>query len=207
MTFKTEQEKFWAGEFGENYILRNQGPELLASNLALFSKALAKANNLSSMIEFGANIGMNIKAMQILFPRQEQFAIEINAKAADELEAIIAPSHVFRTSILDYASDKKYDLALIKGVLIHINPDELPLVYEKLYNATSRYMLICEYYNPSPVKIDYHGQSDRLFKRDFAGELLKTYNDLELIDYGFAYRGDPNFPQDDCTWFLMKKVG
>ncbi len=206
MTFKTEQEKFWAGEFGENYISRNQGPELLASNLAFFSKALAKANGLASVIEFGANIGMNIKALQILFPKQEQFAIEINAKAADELETIIPSSHVFRNSILEFSNKKKFDLALIKGVLIHINPDELPGVYEKLYNAASRYMLVCEYYNPSPVKIDYRGQTDRLFKRDFAGEILKTYPDLELIDYGFAYRGDPNFPQDDITWFLMQKA-
>ena len=26
-----------------------------------------------------------------------------------------------------------------------------------------------------------------------------------LVDYGFAYRHDPNFPQDDITWFLMEK--
>jgi pseudaminic acid biosynthesis-associated methylase len=207
MTFKTEQEKFWAGEFGENYISRNQGPELLASNLAFFSKALAKANGLQSVIEFGANIGMNITALKILFPNQDQFAIEINAKAADELETIIPSSHVFRDSILEFSNDKKFDLALIKGVLIHINPDELPKVYEKLYNSASRYVLVCEYYNPSPVTIDYRGQTDRLFKRDFAGEILKAYPDLQLIDYGFAYRGDPNFPQDDITWFLMQKAG
>lgn len=40
MTFKTEQEAFWAGEFGNAYIHRNQGDALLASNLNLFSKAL-----------------------------------------------------------------------------------------------------------------------------------------------------------------------
>jgi hypothetical protein len=28
MTFKTEQEKFWAGEFGNEYINRNQGEQL-----------------------------------------------------------------------------------------------------------------------------------------------------------------------------------
>lgn len=40
MTYKTEQEAFWAGEFGNAYIHRNQGDALLASNLNLFSKAL-----------------------------------------------------------------------------------------------------------------------------------------------------------------------
>jgi spore coat polysaccharide biosynthesis protein SpsF len=27
--FKTEQESFWAGEFGDEYVQRNQGDELL----------------------------------------------------------------------------------------------------------------------------------------------------------------------------------
>jgi spore coat polysaccharide biosynthesis protein SpsF len=26
-----------------------------------------------------------------------------------------------------------------------------------------------------------------------------------LVDYGFAYHRDPNFPQDDITWFLLEK--
>jgi len=28
---------------------------------------------------------------------------------------------------------------------------------------------------------------------------------MKLIDYGFNYRNDPSFPQDDITWFLMEK--
>lgn len=44
-----------------------------------------------------------------------------------------------------------------------------------------------------------------LFKRDFAGEMLEKYQDLQLVDYGFVYHGDANFPQDDLTWFLLEK--
>ena len=33
MTLKTEQEAFWAGDFGTEYIQSNQGDALLASNL------------------------------------------------------------------------------------------------------------------------------------------------------------------------------
>jgi hypothetical protein len=100
---------------------------------------------------------------------------------------------------------RKAQLSFIKGVLIHINPDHLQEVYEKLYNASEKFILVAEYYNPSPVAIPYRGHDDRLFKRDFAGELLEKYSDLELVDYGFAYRRDPAFPQDDITWFLMRK--
>ena len=53
--------------------------------------------------------------------------------------------------------------------------------------------------------IDYRGHTDKLFKRDFAGELLDRHKDLRLMDYGFVYHGDPKFPQDDITWFLLEK--
>lgn len=52
--------------------------------------------------------------------------------------------------------------------------------------------------------VKYRGNEDRLFKRDFAGELIDKYN-LNLIDYGFTYHRDSYFPQDDSTWFLLEK--
>ena len=47
---KTEQEKFWAGEFGDEYISRNRSSELLASNLNFFSKALKTSSNISNVL-------------------------------------------------------------------------------------------------------------------------------------------------------------
>lgn len=90
------------------------------------------------------------------------------------------------------------------GVLIHINPDMLGQAYEHLYNAANKYVLINEYYNPSPVEVTYRGHEARLFKRDFAGEMMDRY-DLTLVDYGFTYHRDPD-PLDDLTWFLLKKA-
>jgi spore coat polysaccharide biosynthesis protein SpsF len=54
------------------------------------------------------------------------------------------------------------------------------------------------------VEIDYRGHSGKLFKRDFAGEMLDRFPDLKLVSYGFCYHRD-EFPQDDSTWFLMEK--
>jgi pseudaminic acid biosynthesis-associated methylase len=154
-------------------------------------------------IEFGANIGMNLKALKLLHPAQEQHGIEINADAARELALIIPTTQVHNSSILDFNPQQTWDLTLIKGVLIHINPNELALVYDKLVAACGKYLMVAEYYNPAPVAIPYRGHSDRLFKRDFAGEIMDRHSQMELIDYGFSYRRDPNFPQDDITWFLM----
>lgn len=204
--FKTEQEQFWARQFGDEYIDRNRSAQLLASNLYFFSNALKGARGITSCIEFGANIGMNLRALKLLYPEILLRGIEINQKASEELAELIGENNTFNQSIFDFsASDIKVDLALIKGVLIHINPNMLGAVYEKLYHASSKYILIAEYYNPSPVTIPYRGHEDKLFKRDFAGEFLERYPDTELVDYGFSYRKDPSFPQDDITWFLIKK--
>jgi pseudaminic acid biosynthesis-associated methylase len=185
---------------------RNQGSELLASNLNFFVRSLNAAKNVDTCIEFGANIGMNLKALQLLYPQQQQYGIEINNSAADKLKTVIPAAHVFNTSIFDFPVSDTYDLTLIKGVLIHINPNELNSVYEKLVASCEKYLLVAEYYNPSPVAIPYRGHSDRLFKREFAGEIMSNHPEMQLIDYGFSYRNDPNFPQDDITWFLMEKV-
>jgi pseudaminic acid biosynthesis-associated methylase len=205
--FKTEQEAFWAGEFGDDYIDRNRGDVLLASNLDFFSKSLKSARGLSSCIEFGANIGMNLRALRLLYPRQLQAAVEINKAAAEQLSDVVPPGQVYNTSVLEFVPDRQWDLALIKGVLIHINPDVLPTVYDKLVTACGRYLLVAEYYNPSPVSISYRGHQERLFKRDFAGEIMERHPQMTLVDYGFVYHRDPVHPQDDITWFLMEKTG
>lgn len=204
VAFATEQEAFWAGEFGDDYTRRNVGAQWVASNLALFAKVLARTENVRSVLELGANLGLNLRAIRQLLPSAELVAVEINAQAVAELERL-GDLAVHHTSILDFQPPAPSDLVLIKGVLIHLNPDKLPQVYDLMHAASARYICLAEYYNPSPVAIPYRGHTDRLFKRDFAGELLKRHADLRLLDYGFVYHGDPNHPQDDITWFLIEK--
>lgn len=204
-TYKTDQEAFWAGEFGDAYVARNEGAQWIANNLALFSRILARTGNVGSVIEFGANIGLNLQAIRHLLPAAELAAIEINAQAVAELSKMPRLT-VHHGSILDFRTGQPADFALIKGVLIHINPEKLTEVYDSLHAASRRYICLAEYYNPQPVAIPYRGHADRLFKRDFAGEMLSRFSDLRLVDYGFVYHGDPHFPQDDITWFLMEKT-
>ena len=202
--YKTEQEEFWAGGFGDQYTNRNQGEGMVAANLALFSRILERTQSVCSAIEFGANIGLNLEALRVLIPGIELSAIEINRTAVDELEKL-GGVKIYPQSILDFQPDYPRDLVLIKGVLIHINPASLPDVYDLLYNSSKRYICVAEYYNPSPVEVPYRGNKEKLFKRDFAGEMLDRFPDLHLVDYAFVYHRDSNFPQDDITWFLLEK--
>ena len=202
--FKTEQEVFWSGEFGDNYIDRNRSKELLSANTSLFASILSSSGKIDSILELGCNIGMNLESIKSLLPEVKLSGIEINKKAISKIKNL-EQIEVFHDSILEIEMDRSFDLTLIKTVLIHINPEELDKVYSRLYKFSNKYICIAEYYSPSPVEVNYRGHSDKLFKRDFAGELMRKYPDLDLIDYGFIYHNDPVFPQDDINWFLLMK--
>lgn len=201
---RTPQEQLWAGEFGNDYIVRNRDTALLDSNRALFAKILSHTQGLTSAIELGPNIGNNLRALHDLAPAVELHGVEINATAAAEIQAW-GGATVEVASLLDFVPSRQWDLSFTKGVLIHLPPESLPDTYAKLVAASSRYVMVCEYYNPTPVEVPYRGHEHALFKRDFAGEILDAHPDLLLVDYGFTYHRDPLHPLDDSTWFLMEK--
>jgi spore coat polysaccharide biosynthesis protein SpsF len=205
-SFKTEQETFWAGSFGDSYIERNSDPSLISYKTVIFSKIIERTNNISHVLEFGANIGLNLLAIKNLIPKCSFGAVEINESAIKSLESI-SNVQIFRGSVFDFSSNDlgKYDLTFTFAVLIHINPNLLSEIYSRLYECSRSYICLIEYYNPTPVEVKYRGYSKRLFKRDFAGEMLDKYPDLKLIDYGFQYHRDYSFPLDDYTWFLLQK--
>ena len=206
MTRSTEQERFWEAEFGDGYTDRNRGTGWLASNAAFFSRVLSRTNGVNSILELGSNIGLNLQAMQLLLPEAALSSVEINQKAAGELMKRIPDVDLHLTSILEFEPQQTWDVVFTKGVLIHINPDRLSDVYELMYACSSRYILVSEYYNPKPTEVSYRGHSKRLFKRDFAGEIMDRFANVTLIDYGFVYHRDANFSQDDMTWFLMERT-
>lgn len=204
MPFDTEQEEFWAGEFGDDYIERNRSAALLASNCHWFGWALSHTRNVESVLELGANIGMNLRALRTLLGDARLDAVEINESAAAELRALDY-GDVQVGSLLDLDLRHTHDLVFTKTVLIHVAPDRLPDAYDVIARAARRYVLLAEYYNPSPVEVTYRGHEHRLFKRDYAGEFLDRHPDFQLVDYAFSYRSDPVFPQDDITWFLLER--
>jgi pseudaminic acid biosynthesis-associated methylase len=204
MAFKTEQEQFWAGDFGLEYQKRCQGERLISSNVALFSRILGAAPGVKSVLELGCNIGNNLVALNRINCELELAAYEINETAAARARELKVANVVCDTVLNPIPATRTYDLTFTKGVLIHINPDALHQVYDNLVALSNRYVMVSEYYNPTPVTVNYRGNDDRLFKRDFAGELMDRHQ-LRLVDYGFVYHRDRTFPLDDSTWFLLEK--
>lgn len=204
--YVTEQEKFWQGKFGDDYVARNTSDAYVKENIAFFNTIFSRINRPRSVLEFGPNTGMNLRAIHEIDADIELSGVEINRHAADVLSEKLPASDIHVGSFLEFKSDRKWDLSFCKGVLIHIDPLHLSKAYEALYQHSATHILIAEYYNTTPTEVPYRGHTERMFKRDFCGEMLDLYADLALVDYGFIYHRDSEFEHyDDVTWFLLKK--
>jgi pseudaminic acid biosynthesis-associated methylase len=198
--------EFWKGEFGTEYTERNVGLE--ESNYRMFESIFFKTptscySDIKSIVEFGAGSGMNIKALERVFPDAQFTGIDINKSAYEALKVLNIHS-ALNGSFIDFDLNNYADLVLCKGILIHVAPEDIEKVYRAVYKASKKYILLCEYYNPTPVEVLYRGNTGKLWKRDFCGEMMDIFPDLQLIDYGFEYHRGEN-KLDDITWFLLSK--
>ena len=200
----TDQELFWKSDFGNDYTDRNNGNDIILNNKNLFSKILSKIN-IKSLFEIGCNRGLNLNAVREIDKNISLNGVEINKSAYDILKSQNLCDKLYNNSILSLDANDDFDLVFTKGVLIHINPEKLSDVYEKIYKLSKKYILIAEYYSRDIREINYRGHTDKLYKRDFCGEIMDKYPKLKLIDYGFVYYRDSKFPLDDITWFLLEK--
>ena len=62
-----EQEEFWIGKFGNDYIKRNNSNSRVDSNFFLFKKIFNDLEKPKDCIELRANIGLNLKALKNYF--------------------------------------------------------------------------------------------------------------------------------------------
>jgi spore coat polysaccharide biosynthesis protein SpsF len=206
----SETEKFWEGDFGDSYTQRNQSDRLIFNNVVLFRKALSPTffATPTRVIEFGANVGLNIAALRQInaYAHCEFTGVEVNALAASKL--CDAGVKTFQMSMLEPEEPwgGGYDLVLSKGLLIHVPPQQLARAYGALYRASRRFIFLAEYHNPVPVEVEYRGHAGKLWKRDFAADMLDMFPGLEVRNVGFAWSRDPVAPQDDLVYTLFEKV-
>ena len=198
-----EQELFWKNEFGDDYTDRNNDL-LLINKIELFKK-IFKNIKVFNLLEIGCNRGLNLEAINRIDNNIELNGIEINEKASNIIKDKNICKSIYNTSIFDFNNGNNYDLVFTLGVLIHINPERLNDVYKQMYELSNKYILIGEYYSRNIQEITYRGHQNKLFKRDFCGEIMNLYPSIKLVDYGFVYHRDQNFPLDDITWFLLEK--
>ncbi len=200
-----DQQQFWAQTYATEYIRKNSQFDL-ASGIDGWQQMLAHAQNIGSLLECGCNIGRNIGFLDQVLPKAKKSIIEISRPAYEFVTSHYQLDQSFNGSILNSSFERQsFDLVFTIGVLIHIHPDDLLANMKKMCDYSSRYILMGEYFNRTPVMLDYQGEKDKLFKRDF-GKLFIENFDVKLVDYGFLWGhlyDKSGF--DDITWWLFEK--
>lgn len=135
---------------------------------------LDKANGIESILECGCNIGRNIYFLNDLLPNTVKSIIEISLPAFQFVTQQFKFGQVFNGSILESNLSGRFDLVFTMGVLIHIHPDDLLANMEKMFNYSNKYVLIGEYFNRTPVMIEYQGELNSSLKETLANFLLRV---------------------------------
>jgi len=200
-----EQQKFWSNEYAEEYLKKNSQFNL-AMGIKGWAKMLNRCAEIESILECGCNIGRNINFLDHFIPDAQKSIIEISTVAFEFVKNHYKVKNAFNGSILDAdLKEESFDLVFTCGVLIHIHPDDLLANMTKILKLSSKYVLFAEYFNRTPVMLEYHGQKDRLFKRDF-GKLFIENFDVKLIDYGFLWGHEYDCAGfDDITYWVFEK--
>ncbi|MCG9042274.1 pseudaminic acid biosynthesis-associated methylase [Laribacter hongkongensis] len=199
-----EQQQFWAQDYAEDYIRKNSQFDHQLG-VEGWQKMLAASEGIQSVLECGCNIGRNIDFLSAALPGASKSIVEISKPAFDFVTRKHQLAHAFNGAIEASAFPDRFDLVFTIGVLIHIDPDNLLTVMKKMFDYSDKYILIGEYFNRTPVMIEYQGQQNKLFKRDF-GKLFMESFPVELVDYGFLWGhvyDKAGF--DDITWWLFRK--
>lgn len=199
-----EQQQFWARDYAEGYIEKNSQFDR-PLGIEAWNKMLMMSRDIQSVLECGCNIGRNIDFLNAVLPNASKSIIEISTPAFDQVTKQHTLAHAFNGAIEDSHLPSTFDLVFTIGVLIHIHPDNLLANMRKMFEYSNQYILIGEYFNRTPVMIEYQGQRDRLFKRDFGKLFLENFA-VEWVDYGFLWGhvyDKAGF--DDITWWLFRK--
>ena len=210
--FGTSQENVWRTDHGFKYVVHHMNEDWKTTRLPMWKLFLSSVPEIESICEFGCNIGANLKAINELRPEIALTGVEINSYAVDEIRnQNIGEIHC--DSILDVDLGKKFDFVFTRGVLIHINPEEVHKVLHNMAKHSKRYVLIFEHYSPQLFKLTkYNPQSKAVvqgegyqFWNDFCGEFNALYPDWEKVYDGVRLSPGRKPKQGDLNWAIFKR--
>jgi len=206
MSFNSEQEKFWATTYADDYIKKNSEFDHKLGSEAWKLMLQKTQGEVRNYLECGCNIGRNIEQLKLALPDAKSSIIEISTPAFNFVTARYDFAQAYNGPILGSQFEKEsFDLVFTMGVLIHINPDQLLDHMAKMFDYSRKYILIGEYFNRTPMTIEYQGAKDKLFKRDFGKLFIENFN-VKLTDYGFLWGHIYDAAGfDDITWWLFEK--
>ncbi len=212
---QTKQEQFWSGEFGKDYTDRNsRNPEEWdkfyldnwgITKIAMNEKFYADLEKDAKILEVGCNTGMQLVGFQ-RSGFKNIYGVELQHYAAQKAKEFTENINIIQGSGFDIPfKDSYFDLVCTNGVLIHISPDNLPKIMDEMVRCSKRYISCWEYYAPETTSINYRGNSDYLWKADYAQLFLDRFSNLRLVKKEiYPYVNQAESGNADCMCLLEK---
>ena len=193
------QRNTWKGEFGDLYVERNKTVEQVNTafdelmGITLETLLSTFFNDLSRhfhILEIGCNIGLNLSILKNM-GFENLYGVEINEKAINIAKQQNPDITFFHSSIEKFETDQKFDLVFTAGVLIHVNPESLPSINQKIYALTDKFIFGYENFSENLTRLDYRNHSNILWKQNFSELYRKTFPNLITIkEKIYPYKND-----------------
>lgn len=204
---KTEQMRFWEGDFGDEYTDRNSFDidELYMKDFGITRSELVKEclkdiPKDARILEVGCNRGLQLDNLKKL-GFTNLWGIEINEKAL-ELARQKQYNIVVGSGFDIPFKDGFFDLVFTSGVLIHIYPDDLHKMLKEILRVSIKYIWATEYFSETLQKINYRGHKTKLWKTDYIKEYQKLFSDLKVVyEKKLKYKDNDNID----IMFLLEK--
>lgn len=210
---ETDQMNTWGGDFGREYTERSpQTPDQLNEHyLNLFGhdresmnmEFLGNLNRDIRILEVGSNVGVQLQLLQRMGFRN-LYGVELQQYAVELSKNLTQGINIIQGSGFDIPyRDEWFDLVYTSGVLIHISPDDLPLIMGEIYRCSASWIWGYEYYAPSLQEIPYRGNQNLMWKGNYADVYIDRYPGLSCVkERKYKYLEDENVDQ----MFLLEKA-
>lgn len=188
--------EFWEGDFGSDYLKRNQVD--WRERIPLLTHILEQTEA-STFLDVGCNAGWNMEALRHISPDFQMSGVDVNREALERAQISGFDVHQMPAhEILDFFGEQAAEMVITSGVLIHIAPEDLKSTMRAIVETSSRYVLCIEYAADEEQEVEYRGNKGKLWRRPF-GKLYEELG-LSLIETGSAtgYR--------ECNYWLLEKT-
>ena len=179
MSTTTRQIETWTGSFGAQYTERCTFDSDDAFN-ALYVKRYGVSRDAintdwvgnlprdARVLEVGCNIGNQLHALQRM-GFTNLYGIDVQRYAVDKSKEMYSGLDIVVGSGFDIPfKDGFFDLVFTNNVLIHISPSTIGGMIDEMTRVTRGLIWGFEYYAPQFTEINYRGNTDLLWKADYA---------------------------------------
>lgn len=205
----TTQIELWKGPFGDLYQERNAPNEQeVMARYKMWDTFLRNIYHNTgifptSILEVGAGQGPNLMAIEKLsmdlMKPIKLYATEINEKARLKLMENVKDVEILH----DIPKTEIADIVFTYGVLIHTHPALVRGLQQQMFDASSRYIICCEYFAPDIRPLVYRGEKDALWLDDYGSRWVDNFP-LRILSYGFLWKKTTEL--DNVTFWLFEKT-